>query len=550
MMNNQQSLISNQCGSSIVRVLIALFLIALPITSFPYLPKVLGGGAQVRPLSIYPLLILLPLLTLPRLWHEHWHNNFHPLAVFALIAAAASTVSLLDGFATVRDVALGERTFRALLTLGLGAAMYFTISLFPQGRADLRFALRMLYIGLMLALLWGSLQAVYILRFDREWFEFLSRIQKFISTRKLFETRISGLTFEPNWFAGQLVFLYLPWLLAAVVTGWSAFRWRWRALTIEMLLTLWLVTVLLLTFSRLGLLVLLPLCAAAALLWGIRRAQRARKIHWGRLIVQSAAIALGLLILLGVVGSQNNYFSRLWRYFQEDSNQSYLDYIAVGQRVVYWETAYRMFEAHPLLGVGPGNYAFYFAEFVPLRSWHTQPEMLRQLTPEGSRNNLNTAKNLYARLLAETGLLGFGAFLTFILAVTGSALQLARSSRPQARFWGIGGLFGVLAFLLAAFSFDSFALPNLWIVFGLITAAHAVLQPPLTYPPTFHARPSNQPARARPQPLTHHRRTLGAGLQCPRCAHWLTAACSPIVQPLTASRSGRSPARRLPPRIE
>lgn len=460
------------------RVVFALFLVALPVTSFPYLPAVLGGGAQVRPLSIYPLLLLIPLLTLPRLWRERWHENFRPLVLFALIAVAASAVSLLDGFATVRGVALGERTLRALLTLGLGAAMYFTVSLLPRTRADLRFALRMLYIGLLLALLWGSLQAVYILHFDEGWFEFLSDIQKFISSRKLFETRISGLTFEPNWFAEQLVFLYLPWLLAALVTGWSAFRWRWRNLTVELLLTPWLVAVLLLTFSRLGLLVLLPLSGVAALFWGIRRALRYGKIHWGRLALQGAAITLGLLALLGVVGSQNNYFSRLWRYFQEDSNQSYLDYIAVGQRVVYWETAYRMFEAHPLLGVGPGNYAFYFAEFVPLRSWHTQPEMLRQLTPESSRSNLNTAKNFYARLLAETGLVGFGAFLVFTLTITGSALQLARDPRPQARFWGVGGGLGVLAFLLAAFSFDSFALPNLWVVFGFITAAHAILSSP------------------------------------------------------------------------
>lgn len=459
------------------RVFFALFLIALPVTSFPYLPAVLGGGAQVRPLSIYPLLILLPLVILPRLWRDCWHENFRPLVLFALIAAAASAVSLLDGFATVRGVALGERTLRALLTLGLGAAMYFAVSLLPRTRADLRFALRMLYAGLLLALLWGSLQAVYIVCFDEGWFDFLSSLQKVISTRKLFETRISGLTFEPNWFAEQLVFLYLPWLLAALVTGWSAFRWRWRELTVELLLALWLVAVLLLTFSRLGLLVLLPLLGVAALLWGIRRALRYGKIHWGRLATQVAALTLGMLILLAVVGSQNNYFARLWRYWQEGSNQSYLDYIAVGQRVVYWQTAYRMFEAHPLLGVGTGNYAFYFAAFVPLRSWHTQPEMLRQLTPEGSRSNLNTAKNFYARLLAETGLLGFGAFLTFTLAITGSALQLTRSPRPQTRFWGVGGLLGVLAFLLAAFSFDSFALPNLWVVFGLITAAHAVLLP-------------------------------------------------------------------------
>jgi hypothetical protein len=34
-----------------------LFLVCLPVTSFPFFPPALGGGALVRPLSLYPLII-------------------------------------------------------------------------------------------------------------------------------------------------------------------------------------------------------------------------------------------------------------------------------------------------------------------------------------------------------------------------------------------------------------------------------------------------------------------------------------------------------------
>ena len=44
----------------------------------------------------------------------------------------------------------------------------------------------------------------------------------------------------------------------------------------------------------------------------------------------------------------------------------------------------------------------------------------------------------------------------------------------EERFWGISSLLGIVAFLGDTFSFDSFAIPNPWILFGLITAALAV----------------------------------------------------------------------------
>ncbi len=41
----------------------------------------------------------------------------------------------------------------------------------------------------------------------------------------------------------------------------------------------------------------------------------------------------------------------------------------------------------------------------------------------------------------------------------------------QQRFWGSASLLGLCVFLASGFSFDSLAIPNMWVVFGLITAA-------------------------------------------------------------------------------
>lgn len=50
-------------------------------------------------------------------------------------------------------------------------------------------------------------------------------------------------------------------------------------------------------------------------------------------------------------------------------------------------------------------------------------------------------------------------------------MYLWLSTNKEGKFWGIGGLLGLIAFGLVAFSFDSFAIPNMWVIFGFITAA-------------------------------------------------------------------------------
>ncbi len=460
------------------KILWAALLISLPVTSFPFFPGGVGGATLVRPLMVYPLLGLLLLVTLPRLWKHPLPRHFQPLLAFALTALFSTLLASLLLQEGVRDVNVFSRTVRSLTTLGLGLGLYFTVALYPQDEETLQSTLRWLYVGMALALAWGTLQAVYILHFDKRYFDILNRIQRFLSTRPLFERRISGLTFEPNWFAEQIVFLWMPWLLAAALTGRSAFAWRWRGLRIEHFLIAWGAGVTLFTFSRLGLGALAGLALLALGLripWGRARHLRGRALLlWGVGALLGGALLLGLIFSLG---QRNAYFSRLWRYWtvpEERGGLTYLEYIAVGQRVTYWETAYRMYAESPWLGVGLGNYAFHFAEALPYRSWHRSPEIVRQLTPLQGNTRLITPKNLFARLLAETGLLGLIFWLVFLIGLLLSVVQMWRSG-GAARFWGLGGLLGMAIFAFAALSYDSLALPNMWVLFGLLSAAQRTM---------------------------------------------------------------------------
>jgi hypothetical protein len=108
---------------------------------------------------------------------------------------------------------------------------------------------------------------------------------------------------------------------------------------------------------------------------------------------------------------------------------------------------------------------------LPERPLANTPEVLRLVTPEEGRDRLITPKNFYYRVLAETGIVGAITFIAFLIDILGCALYLWLSPDPQVRFWGTGGLLGLIVFVLSAVSFDSFAIPNMWVLFGLITAA-------------------------------------------------------------------------------
>ena len=460
-----------------------IFLVCLPVTSFPYFPSGFGGSTLVRPLSLYPLLVLLLLVTIPRLLSKPILKTLVAFMPFILVSIASATYSILRDIEPALGISVLDRTTRGLITLGVGTAIYFTIALFPRSRDELRATLRWIYTGFSLALLWGSMQIVFILKYIPAYFRKLNDLQHFISVRKLFQTRISGLTYEPNWFAEQISILLLPWLIASVFTGYTVFNWRWRKITIEWFLLAWAIANLTFTFSRAGFINLIILSVFGLLLF--RRFKTPHAVEkppsgsgWVRKLVEASLLGIVILTMIFIVGSKNTFFSRLWNFWTENKESrnldNYLEYIGFGARIVYLKTALNIFDAYPILGVGPGNYAFYFDEMFPDQQLASTPELLHILSPEPGRDRLITPKNLYTRILAETGLGGISTFIVFILALLGCALYLWLSPANETRYWGIAGLLGLIVVVVSANFFDSFALPNMWVVFGLITAAASI----------------------------------------------------------------------------
>ena len=469
----RRSLDTSDSATRIIYFLWALALLTLPVTSFRWFPG-LGEGTLVRPLALYPLAVLLPLL-LVQAWRKKisltWAGAFVALSAFVLFAFFSASVGALIDPIALRGQTYDGRVIRALATLFIGIAFFISAVWMNKDEADLRFTVTWIFAGLCLDLAWSGLQAFtfYTGLLDKE---MVTHWQLAFSMRELVRTnRISGLAYEPAWLAGQLATTFFPFLFAAVLTKYRVTSWRWLEPALLALSTL----VILATYSRGGLLIAVGTSGLMTLIFG----RDVLRSLWAWFTggfkerrFTSFIIRLSIIIaIIGVIAgaflflSQKNYFRRLWE-INAESLSEYLVDINAGARSAYSVGALGAFEEYPLTGVGLGASGFYIYQNLPDWSLTTVPEIARQLTPE-SRLYPN-AKNLYARLLAETGLIGFVLFIAFQLNILGEILSLLKRGEPWARFAAVAGVFAWLAVALYNFTQDSLTTPNIWIVSGII----------------------------------------------------------------------------------
>ena len=451
----------------------ALALLTLPVTSFRWFPG-LGEGTLVRPLALYPLAVLLPLL-LVLAWRKKisltWAGAFVALGVFILFAIFSASVGALIDPISLRGQTYDGRVIRALITLFIGIAFFVSAVWMNKDVADLRFTVQWLFAGLCLDLAWSGLQAVtfYTGLLDKE---MVTHWQLAFSMRELVRTnRISGLAYEPAWLAGQLATTFFPFLFAAVLTKYRVTTWRWLEPALLALSTL----VILATYSRGGLLIAVGTSGLMMLLFGrdVLRSMWAwfirgfKERRFTSLIFRLSMIIVFIGVIAGAVLflGQKNFFRRMWE-INADSLSEYLVDINAGARGAYSVGALGAFEEYPLTGVGLGASGFYIYQNLPDWSLTTVPEIAKQLTPT-SRLYPNP-KNLLARLLAETGLIGFILFIAFQFNVLGETLSLLKRGEPWARFAAVAGVFAWVAVALYNFTQDSLTTPNIWIVSGIL----------------------------------------------------------------------------------
>lgn len=462
------------------RLLWALTLVTLPVTSFRYLPF-FGTGTQVRPLAFVPAALLLAVL-IWRSWREKrllfWSTPLTPLTGFVLAAALATGMGVFLAPVEVYGQDYTGRALRAWLTLAVGLTFLLTAIAMNRTKDDLRFSLRWLYAGLAAHVVWAGVQAAaqYLpagaipgLTADA-----VDNLQQTFSMAGLApQRRISGLALEPSWLAAQVAGLYLPWAFAALATGYSLSRRRW----LEVSAVAAGLVLLVLTYSRSGL-------ATALAAMGITLALAGGGSVWAWFVhpfsgqpdkagagrgQAALRVALAVLLAAGATGGlvilfQNEYFAAFTQ-ANFESVEAFFTSIYAGPRLAYAWAALTVFAQHPLTGVGLGVSGLYLFEALPDWARFNNLEVSRYLSP------LNTVllnpKNLYARLLAETGLIGFWFFTAFYLGALGQTGRLMRQVGQFGRFAGAAGVCAWLAVTIMGFSQDSLAMAVIWMPLGM-----------------------------------------------------------------------------------
>lgn len=461
----------------LIRTLWGAALLTLPVTSFRWFPF-LGEGTFVRPLALVPLALLIPLLFI-QVWRGkmklHWVGALIPLGALVIFIFAGASFGVVIDPIPLRGQIYSGRAIRALATLLIGLVFFVSAAWMNKNEDDFRFTVRWLFAGLCLDLAWSGLQAVtfYTSLLDKE---MVTHWQLAFSMRELVRTnRISGFAYEPAWLAGQLATTFIPFLFASVLTNFRLTRLKW----LEPVLLALSLLVLLATYSRGGLLTTVAAAGLTFLFFG----RSAMRSSWTWFINGFRSRALDMLLRIGMIAAivgvfagaflflnQKNFFRRLWE-IDAASLSEYIVDINAGARGAYSTGALAAFAEHPWTGVGLGASGFYIYQNLPDWSLTTVPEIAKQLSPDS--HLYPNPKNLYVRLLAETGLIGFFLFIAFQFYALGDMLNLLRQKEAWARFAAVAGVFAWLGIAFYNFTQDSLTTPNIWLVSGIMVGLSA-----------------------------------------------------------------------------
>ncbi len=488
-------------GERVCEVFWAAGLILLPLTSFPPLSSI--SGAVVAPISILPFFILLLLWTLPYIFRKGTlPRETLPLVIFCMwviIASAAAYFIFIPGF---KGRTVPAQELRALITLLIGLIFFLVTSTWVNSSQKLHDSWKYLTIGGIIAVLWTSMQAYFIFRGADLYPGWMNRIQAALAILSPQYSprygRVNGLTYEASWFAHQMVMVYLPIWIAATFHKTSAFKFRlWRVSLENILLVVGLV-LFFLSSPRIGLISLLMMAVYLAIKLSLlayhkmveflshrltdqaSSAARARR-PWIGIITAAGIVAVYAIIFLCVFyfAAQRDY--RLGALVKNPpSRQEIVGLLTLDQptvlelgrkfmfleRAVYWMNGWNIFNQYPFVGVGLGNAGFFFPQMAPAIGWATF-EIRNVLFYMAQLPNV---KSFWFRLLAETGIIGFSIFITWLYVLLQSARHSQHSLNPTQKTLALAGTLSLLAFIGEGFSIDSFAMPYLWIMAGLVAA--------------------------------------------------------------------------------
>ncbi len=486
-----------------------LILIGLPLTSFPLLHRL--TGAIVAPFSAIPLGLLALIWLVFYVMHRgKFPQEWVPLLYFVVITIAVSALGFfLNGF-YLKGSDFFDQTLRAFITLAIGLSFYLVFSVYPRNERAIRQTLVFIYIGGIFLMTWALLEVILLRRFERviDLPDWTLKVRYFLAVQSpnvYYTNRVTGFAYEPSWFVRQFNLIFFPLWLSASYQRKSLFKYRLWWIQMEDLLIIPALIIFFFSAPRVGLLAFLMILGYLGILifkgahhWLVNGYLKRRKPSGNREVLVRSALGFltAVVLLVLAVGLLTGFvvFASRWdnRYilfftgsplFEDVSffpvtEASLLTLgrrLAFYERLIYWFSGWRIFHDYPF-GVGLGNAGFYFIERMHGIAYNSL-EMRDIVFRAGSLPNI---KNIWIRLLAETGFIGFVLFVVWLFILWRSAGFLRKSTSNIFKILGLAGRLCLAAYVMEGFSMDSFAMPYLWVMAGLISAGAVLVRKEFT----------------------------------------------------------------------
>lgn len=458
-----------------------LMIACLPITSMPLISRLLGADSVASPAILFLMIFLTAGLITIYKYPLKVNRLILGLLLFCFTAIISSLLSLFNDIPLYKDFDNLRPMISGVGTLAIGFMFYAVASSFPRESEVKLKTLRILNISGLVILIWCAFQAISW-NLNLGYPDWMFNFQGLISQRVLYRQRVTGFTLEPSWLAHQLNLLYLPYWMASTIMNTSSHRVRFLGLSFENLLLAGGVAALGFTLSRVGFAAFAMMFLVAAffihsrivaklqvfLEKTFRRSQPPKRaiISAGIILIYIFLLITGVMIYTKVDPRMANLFSL--SFVGEKPLLQYFDELKFGDRVIYWLTGWNIFNENPILGVGLGNAGFFFSGSIPSFGW-TLVEV-RSLMYRSTL--LLNIKNLWVRLLAETGIVGFAVFIGWLISLVPEFICKFQSDQMTKKTLGLMGFMVLAALFFEGFSIDSFAMPYWWISLGFISASY------------------------------------------------------------------------------
>ncbi len=451
----------------------------LPFTSLPLASKLLGSEMVAAPSIIILFLLIIIIMFSFLRGTINIQTLLQPVLIFGLIAIFSSFLSFWLPIPIQKDFSIFSNIIEGIGTLLIGISFYFVTIQLIQSEKVLNRTLQIIAFSFIPVMIWCIFQ-FFFGQIIGEYPAWMATIQKFITTSgTLYKDRLTGFAFEPSWLAHQLNMFYIPIWISATITRRSVFKHILRNFILEDFFLIISIFILIFSKSRVGWITFIVVISFLFFTLNqriIKNIQKKYQFNNHRFllkIIPANLIIFYILMLVTGLFFFSKFDSRMESLFKIETYQnrnlfSIANEFVFAERILYWQTGWNVFNDYPILGVGLGNVGFFFEEYMPPFAWALDEprHLIYQADYQGN------VKNLWVRLLSETGIIGFLSFGIWLFLILLKTNQFRRSKSPPHHYWGLVGKIALITILIEGFSIDSFALPYYWIIFGLVSGKY------------------------------------------------------------------------------